>query len=194
MDDCKISGSEGQPVPGDTDERIQALWNKVLDECAEKQQQQRGGSIEQPTAMISSDDFRTETSGEYRSEESLSSNAESEATEAVMVSGNHGGKPSLDRASDVTSTETLGEENRDGSFDQAPYLTGKGKVSGEGRTEFEDRVRGSSVTALQTPASLGRVLEETARTHLASFSRAEQELWGWHRGNLEISCGAVSVF
>ena len=36
------------------------------------------------------------------------------------------------------------------------------------------------------------MLEETARVHLANLSKAEHELWGWHRGNLEISCGAVS--
>ncbi|CAN0476754.1 unnamed protein product, partial [Ectocarpus sp. 8 AP-2014] len=35
MDDCTLLGNDGQPVPEAMDQRIQRLWNRVLDECAE---------------------------------------------------------------------------------------------------------------------------------------------------------------
>lgn len=172
--------------------RIQGLWNRVLDECAEKQKKSRSssGTSRAPSGVVSAgDDSRGETSEESHGEGSSSAESEMAEPEAAtrelaQVLGLH----------DPGNVESTGAERGDVGPDQASNAPlGKGKAGGPaGRTASERPAQEAGSTA-RDPVSLGRVLEETAREHLASFSREEVEVWNWHRGNLEISCGAVSV-
>lgn len=189
MDDCKLLGNDGKSVPEAMDQRIQRLWNRVLDECAEKQRTKKnhGGSLPLASRGVGSsgDDSRGETSEESHGEGS--SSAESEVAEREDVNGQHSPvrrsvhstyveTPTPTEAQDVRElTETGSKERASGPEDEA--------VIG----------RPAQCPSSTAPVSLGTVLEETAREHLANFSKAEMEVWNWHRGNLEISCGAVSV-
>ena len=195
MDDCKLSDSGGRPVAEATDGRIQALWNKVLDECAEKQHTQN--NVNDHSSTVSSNDSPGDTSVESHGEGN--SSAESEAPEATRVNGNQAQTLSVDRVHKAVPRRAEGGDNgRNGRPHQdSSNPVGKGKARSKengrlGGGEMPMR-RGQGLRAtLRNPASLGQVLEETARVHLANLSKAEHELWGWHRGNLEISCGAVS--
>lgn len=178
MDECKISDIDGRPVALPMDQRIQALWNKVLDECAEKQQQSLAA------AAASVDDSRGETSEESNGEGSVNGSAGSEAAENgsnTRESREHAS--SADGTSEATRTDSGGDKEDAGGGKQ---------IASNGGPKLKRRARRSSAS-LRTPVvSLGKLLEETASAHVANFSKAEHELWGWHRGNLEISCGAVS--
>lgn len=171
--------------------RIQGLWNRVLDECAEKQK--KGSNSNEtsraPSGVVSAgDDSRGETSEESHGEGS--SSAESEMAEPEAATRELG-QLGVHDTGNVTST---GAEHGDAGPSQVSNASpGKGKADGAvDRTASDRRAQEAGSTA-GNPVSLGRVLEETAREHLASFSTEEMEVWNWHRGNLEISCGAVSV-
>lgn len=205
MDDCKLSASDGRPVPEAMDQRIQALWNKVLDECAEKQQQQQQKQQKQEEEQHDDQsnneagDSRGETSEESHGENS--SSAESEAAEAAGTNVMEARASSDEGPSEIPPTHTQGTAIREslpvnGSSTSTIGGEGRPRDSIEqdhprDRASSKKRSPGRRATP-RAPESLGQVLDETARAHVASFSRAEHELWGWHRGNLEISCGAVS--
>lgn len=206
MDHCKISANDGSPVEQGVDERIQSLWNSVLDECAAKQQQQLAPPEENTNSSsweaspvdqrqhgsVAAADSRGETSEESNGE--VSSNAGSDAAEVVFEN-----EPQGHVSAPVNGTSTEGEAPGRMGLAAGLSLMGKeGKRSSRGAArsagrgaKSEGRVPRAKVEPT-TPMSLGQVLEETAQPHLANFSEAEHELWGWHRGNLEISCGAVS--
>lgn len=230
MDHCKISDSNGKPVQRATDERIQSLWNSVLDECAAKQQQQH--EQQQEPLKVSP------KNNSHCWEESLPACFQHVALAAATVDDSRGetseesnGEGSSSAGSDVPENFSAGERHmhastasdglRDGetapskqpvpaqlparhpmsNASQGLGFTSKGKErSGENDEDgsLDDVKLGEDTQATKkkpvtkTPVSLGHVLEETARTRLANLSKAELELWGWHRGNLEISCGAVS--
>lgn len=206
MDHCKISACDGRPVEQGVDERIQSLWNSVLDECAEKQQQQlapleeNADSSSRETSpvprhqrvAIAAADSRGETSDESNGE--VSSSAGSDAAEVVFESGSQ-----EDVLPPANGVSTEGEVP---GCTSAPAVLGFVSKGGKESSRETSRSAGRGATSkgrarsvkseLTTPVSLGKVLEETAQPHLANFCEAEHELWGWHRGNLEISCGAVS--
>lgn len=173
MDDCKISDIAGRPVTETMDQRIQALWNKVLDECAEKQKH---------SMAALGDDSRGETSEESNGDGSSSSAGSEAAENEIAIRESHVDAPSADGTSEATPTDTDGDKGDAGGGEQ--------NAAGGG-PKLHRRVRRPSASP-RTPVSLGSLLEETARVHVAKFSKAEHELWSWHRGNLEISCGAVS--
>lgn len=181
MDHCKLSDSDGKPVEAAMDERIQTLWNTILDECADLQQQYAAAT-----------DSRGETSDETNSDGDGSSSGESEVAETTAAIVAH---MPTSAAETMSKTVPVNENCRD--QDARHEVGNKSKTRVVGICESEhgaksagrDRGKGS---VSKTPVTLGQVLEETARTRVASFSKAELELWGWHRGNLEISCGAVS--
>lgn len=161
-----------------------------MDECAEKQRKINNGNIYATPAVVSAgEDSRGETSEESHGEGSSSAESEIAEPEAAnrelaQVLGVH----------DTGGVASTGAETGDVGPDQvsnAPLGNGKARRY-VGRTASERPAQGAGSTA-RGPASLGKVLEETAREHLASFSREEMEVWNWHRGNLEISCGAVRV-
>lgn len=189
MDECKLSGVDGKPVPENMDQRIQGLWNRVLDECAEKQKSSGRGISPPPLGMGSAgDDSRGETSEESHGEGS--SSAESETAEHEDASGNHLKESGVGGTSNVTRTGAV--ETEGGASQESNTPLAKEKAGGPvGRATLE-RPGKSAVSTTRSPVSLGEVLEETAHEHLAAFSKAELEVWNWHRGNLEISCGAVS--
>lgn len=184
MDDCKLLGNDGKSVPEAMDQRIQRLWNRVLDQCAEKQRKgktSRGGLS--PSVGTSGDDSRGETSEESHGEGS--SSAESDAAEREEANCEH---PPATANVDSTLVKTtpvrqLGREPKE------PATKKNAGGSEEGRVMLQ---RPAKSVKASTRVSLGKVLEETARDHLVNFSTAEMEVWNWHRGNLEISCGAVS--
>lgn len=182
MDDCKLLGNDGKSVPEAMDQRIQRLWNRVLDECAEKQRKVNAhGGRPLPGVGSLGDDSRGETSEESHGEGS--SSAESETADREDANGQH--SPLR------TGVESIHNETPTPAVDrrEPKEPRSKGKADGpEGKTVFEKPVQCANSTV---PVSLGKVLEETAREHLANFSKAELEAWNWHRGNLEISCGAV---
>ena len=199
MDDCKLSDSGGRPVAEATDGRIQALWNRVLDECAEKQDAQNNNvTVNDHSSTVSSNDSPGDTSVESHGEGN--SSAESEAPEATSANDDHAlgvthMHKETPRGAEGADKDRNGRPEQDSS-----NPVGKGKA--RSKEKGNGRLGGGAVLArqaqgaratLRNPASLGQVLEETARVHLASLSKAEHELWGWHRGNLEISCGAVST-
>lgn len=179
------------PPPIRLNSRIQGLWNRVLDECAEKQKKSSSGaSSHAPSGVVSAgDDSRGETSEESHGEGS--SSAESETAEPEATTGELAQVLGVHGTGNVAPT---GAEGGDAGPDQDSNTPiGKGKADGAlGRTALERPAQEAGSTA-RDPVSLGRVLEETAREHIASFSTEELEVWNWHRGNLEISCGAVSV-
>lgn len=199
MDDCKLSDSGGRPVAEATDGRIQALWNRVLDECAEKQNTQNNANDHSST--VSSNDSPGDTSVESHGEGN--SSAESEAPEATSANGNHAQPPGVDTVDRVPKAVPRSAEGGDKGRNGRPHQVSSNPVGkGKARSKENGRLGGGEMpmrraqsprAASRNPASLGQVLEETARVHLASLSKAEHELWGWHRGNLEISCGAVST-
>lgn len=172
MDDCKISDIAGRPVTETMDQRIQTLWNKVLDECAEKQKQSKAAV---------GDDSRGETSEESNGDGSSSAGSEAAENE-IANRESHVHAPSADGTSEATPTDADGDKGDAGGGKQN---------AADGGPKLQRRARRPSASQ-RTPVSLGSLLEETARVHVAKFSKAEHELWGWHRGNLEISCGAVS--
>ncbi|CAM9492803.1 unnamed protein product [Ectocarpus sp. 12 AP-2014] len=180
MDDCTLLGNDGQPVPEAMDQRIQRLWNRVLDECAEKQKNsnKKNNNTLPPSGMGSAgDDSRGETSEESHGEGS--SGAESEPMEHEGTNRDHAQAPDEDGTHKAVPIDAAQES-------KGPV--GSGRAGGSvGRVVLQRPAHGTDSTA---PASLGKVLEETARVHLASFSKSEMEVWDWHRGNLEISCGA----
>lgn len=180
MDDCTLLGNDGQPVPEAMDQRIQRLWNRVLDECAERQKKNNNSSTLPPSGMGSAgDDSRGETSEESHGEGS--SGAESETLEHEGTNKDHAHVPDEDGTRKAAPIDAAQES-------KGPV--GSGRAGGSvDRVMLQRPAHGTESTA---PASLGKVLEETARVHLASFSKSEMEVWDWHRGNLEISCGAVS--
>lgn len=192
MDECKLLGIDGQPVPESMDQRIQGLWNRVLDECAEKQKSSdssgRRGSLPPPGVATAGDDSRGETSEESHGEGS--SSAESETAEPEDTRGHHLRELGLGGSRNVTPTVT--EDLQGGASEESNAPRGKGEEGGPVRREILERPTKSANSTTRNPVSLGEVLEETARGHLAAFSKAELEVWNWHRGNLEISCGAVS--
>lgn len=164
-----------------------------MDECAEKQKasSDSSGTSRAPSGMVSTgDDSRGETSEESHGEGSSSAEsemAEPEATTrelAQVLGGVH----------DTGHVASTGVERGDVGLDEVSNAAlGKGKADAPvGKTASERPAQQTGSTARE-PVSLGRVLEETAREHIASFSREEMEVWNWHRGNLEISCGAVRV-
>lgn len=189
MDDCKLWDRDGRPVAGVMDQRIQALWNIVLDECAEKQQQHQ----DQSTA--SREDSRGETSEESNGD--CSSSAGSEATEPVTT-GKRIHAASVDgKGEAIPAGAEEGAEGADLPIQDSNGSVSKGKAhaTAHGGPQHGSKLKRRALRARakpQTAMSLGKVLEETARKHFASFLEAEHQLWGWHRGNLEISCGAVS--
>eukprot|EP00903_Cladosiphon_okamuranus_P012741 g11911.t1 len=179
MDDCKLLNRQGQPVPEAMDQRIQGLWNRVLDKCAENRQKSvinSSGTTRAPSGVVpAGEDSRGETSEESHGEGSSSTESEMAEPEAATpgLAQVPGG---VQHTGNVTSTGAEREDN--------------GKTGGPvGKTALERPALKPGSTA-RDPVSLGRVLEETAREHLTSFSREEMEVWNWHRGNLEISCGA----
>lgn len=192
MDDCKLLDIDGQPVPESMDQRIQGLWNRVLDECAEKQKSSRGISLPPPGVRSAGDDSRGETSEESHGEGS--SSAESETAGPEDTNGDHLQELGVDGTRNATRTGAQDGEGGPGQKSNAPLDAPLGKGAAGGpmdRAILETPAKGAISTA-RGPVSLGQVLEETARGHLAAFSKAELEVWNWHRGNLEISCGAVS--
>lgn len=207
MDECKLLGSDGQPVAEVMDQRIQALWNRVLDECAVRQQQELDDHVEARTR-----DSRGETTEESHGEGSSSTDSDA-AEETIRANGNE-----LHIASMIEKCEMPLTQAKDGAYTTSRYEErscspnrdtcprndvggdiGDGNVPGDknekrkGRMKMKRRTAGPGATT-RSPISFGQVLEETARPHLAHLSTAELELWGWHRGNLEISCGAVSSY
>ncbi len=177
------------PVPILSNSRIQGLWNRVLDECAEKQRASgsRGHSLPPSGVGLAGDDSRGETSEESHGEGS--SSAESEAAEpddAIRTLTQVG----VHRNDIVASS---GAQDGDGGPGQEPTaLLRKGKAGGQvDRAVSEKSATGAGFKA-RNPVSLGSVLEETAHDYISSFSSEEMDVWNWHRGNLEISCGAVS--
>lgn len=176
MTHCKLSTSDGKSVEPAMDERVQALWNSVLDECAEKQN------------LIAA----TEDSGR-RSEESHAARDNSTGREVVNdITASH---PCADRPS---KTETDGNASMNGDCRD---LKSQDRMQGEGARHRKESNADDSIgksrnstappSVSRSSTSLGQVLEDTARSRIANFSKTELELWGWHRGNLEISCGAV---
>lgn len=193
MDDCKLLASDGKPVAKVMDQQIQTLWNSVLDQCAEKQQREQQQRL---STNAEGEDSRGETSEESLGEGS--SSAESEAADSINVSGGRVHALESGRTRELAMPDAEGKANgMSRSVHDVKCAMRKGKVSGQnqrgsrGGDKLKRHSRGANTRA-QTPISLGEVLEETAKEHLDKFSRAERELWGWHRGNLEISCGAVS--
>lgn len=235
MDHCKLSASDGHTAEKAMDERVQSLWNAVLDECGAKQEQllqelereqqqlnlgEEGGNDDvlpsekaalvtprkRELAVAAGHDSRGETSEE--SNEELSSNSGSDAPEVVT-----GNDPLVNRA-DSTAERNTRTTCQDVLVHQSEVTPNslpiekeeKRKSSGANgsvavRTAARTAVRTSgrrvpvrarSAASKRPLMSLGQMLEEIAEPHLAKFSEAERELWGWHRGNLEISCGAVS--
>lgn len=139
--------------------------------------------------MAGGDDSRGETSEESHGEGS--SSAESETAEPEATTRELAQVLGIHDTGNVAPAGAKGGGVGPGQASNAPL--GKGKAGGPvGRTAWEKPAQKTGSTA-RDPVSLGRVLEETAREHLSSFSREEMEVWNWHRGNLEISCGAVSV-
>ena len=196
MDDCKLSDGGGRPVAEATDRRIQALWNRVLDECAEKQHTQN--NVNDHSSTVSSNDSPGDTSVESHGEGN--SSGESEAPETTSVNGNQAQTLGVDRVHKAAprSAEGGGKGRNGRPHQDSSNPVGKGKARSKengrlGGGEMPMRRAQSPRATSRDPASLGQVLEETARVHLASLSKTEHELWGWHRGNLEISCGAVST-
>ncbi|CAM9624975.1 unnamed protein product [Scytosiphon promiscuus] len=182
MDDCKLLGSDGKSVPEAVDERIQRLWNHVLDECAEKQRKAKThqSSLSPPGVGPAGDDSRGETSEESHGEGS--SSAESEAAEREDANAQRSPVTArVDRAYIEAPTAAV-----DGPDPNRP----RNETQADGAEEKDILERPVQSANLKAPVSLGKVLEETARQHLANFSKAEMEVWNWHRGNLEISCGA----
>lgn len=188
MDECKLSSIDGQPVPESMDKRIQGLWNRVLDDCAEQQKNSGRGTSPPPGMGSAGDDSRGETSEESHGEGS--SSAESETAEHEDTSENHLKELGVDGTRNVARTGAVDGEGGASQESNAPL--GKGKAGGPVGRAILRRPGKSTVSTTRSPASLGEVLDETAREHLAAFSKAELEVWNWHRGNLEISCGAVS--
>lgn len=216
------------------DERVQSLWNAVLDECGAKQeqllqeleheqqqQQQLSLGEEEGTddvlpsenapliapqhrelGVATGHDSRGETSEE--SNEELSSNSGSDAPE--VVTGNephvHGAAATAKRNARTTCRDVFVHQSEVKPNSLSIKKGGKRKSRGANgsvaarttaRTPGRRVPVGVKSAASKRPLmSLGQVLEEIAEPHLAKFSEAERELWGWHRGNLEISCGAVS--
>ncbi|CAM9348964.1 unnamed protein product [Pylaiella littoralis] len=177
MDECKLLGIDGQPVPESMDQRIQGLWNRVLDECAEKQKSGNNSSRTSPPPPgvgSAGDDSRGETSEESHGEGS--SSAESETAEPGDTSGDHLQELGVDGRRNVTPSGVKSKE--------------VGATEDSNVPQILHRPEKRATSEARNASSLGEVLEETAREHLAAFSKAELEVWNWHRGNLEISCGA----
>ncbi|CAM9271273.1 unnamed protein product, partial [Sphacelaria rigidula] len=187
MDHCKLSASDGHTAEKAMDERVQSLWNAVLDECGAKQEQllqelehEQQQQQQLKLGVATGHDSRGETSEE--SNEELSSNSGSDAPE--VVTGNephvHGAAATAERNARTTCRD---RKSRGANGSVAARTTA--------RTPGRRVPVGVKSAASKRPLmSLGQVLEEIAEPHLAKFSEAERELWGWHRGNLEISCGA----
>lgn len=171
--------------------RIQGLWNRVLDECAEKQKKSStsSGTSRAPSGGLSAgDDSRGETSEESHGEGSSSAESEMEPEAATRELGQVLG------VHDTGNMASPGAERGDDRPDQVSNAPlGKGEAGGPVGETASDKPAQEAGSTARNPVSLGRVLEETAREHLAGFSREEMEVWNWHRGNLEISCGAVSM-
>lgn len=155
------------------DERVQALWNSILDECAEKQWATASGSPGETTRdLVSKGGHRV---GNETTHDGI---AVEPGAQAPAVMGTNGSLP--------TNGYRRNEFERDAIKNEARCQGGRAT----------DRVvtgRTKPPRAVKSSTSLGQVLEDTAHPHLVNFSKAELELWGWHRGNLEISCGAVRV-
>lgn len=171
--------------------RIQGLWNRVLDECAEKQRASSSRGISLPPSSgvgLAGDDSRGETSEESHGEGSSSAESEAAETDDAIRDLTQVGVPSN---GNVAST---GAQNGDGGPGQEPTaLQRTGKTGGQvHRAVSHKSAQGADLKA-RNPVSLGSVLEETAHDYVSSFSSEEMEVWNWHRGNLEISCGAVSA-
>lgn len=168
----------------------------MLDECAEKQKKSSCGGTSRATPGVVSagDDSRGETSEESHGEGC--SSAESEAAEPEATTRETAQVVGIHDTGNVALTKVAPTGAKGGGAGPAQELSvplGKGKAGGRlGRTASKIPAPEAGSTA-RDPVSLGQVLEETAREHLASFSQEEMEVWNWHRGNLEISCGAVSA-
>lgn len=177
------------PLPMRSNSRIQGLWNRVLDECAEKQKagSSRGVSLPSSDVGLAGEDSRGETSEESHGEGS--SGADSEAAEPEDAIRD------LTQVLGVHSTRTVaptGAQDGNSEPGQESTTLGKDKVAGQPDRAVSEKPAQSTGFKARDPVSLGSVLEETAHDYLSSFSSEELEVWNWHRGNLEISCGAVS--
>lgn len=163
-----------------------------MDECAEKQKKSSSSGTSRASSGVVSagDDSRGETSEESHGEGS--SSAESEAAEPGATAREVAQVLGVHDTGNVTPTGAKRGDVDPNQGSNTPL--GKGKAGGAvGKTASERPAQEAGSTTARDPVSLGRVLEETAREHLVSFSREEMEVWNWHRGNLEISCGAVSA-
>lgn len=170
MEECKLFGTDGNSVDPTMDASIQKMWNIILDRCAEKQQ-------------LSQSDYRGCISHHHRRSVPHGNHVGSDISPAGNTDDLSVSFPtSAQQNSAAEPVGSYNEERKNLQSTARPLPRYKNQRLANGQSK-----------SVRCSTTFGGLLEETAQEHVSKFSSRESELWNWHRGNLEMSCGAVRL-